>query len=130
MSQIEPNIQALGWFALLWGICCLGFFQLAGMYPLARRTDRAPISTLLVLTNTALWLALSMATLHFAAGELRWTSIIVMSGLLFLFVPELFQSLPRRFRDGPQGLALSAFAFILALLLLADNVVRGVTPLI
>ncbi|WP_315832449.1 hypothetical protein [Bradyrhizobium prioriisuperbiae] len=130
MSQIEPNIQALGWFSLLWGICCLGFFQLAGMYPLARRTDRGPISTLLVLTNTVLWLALSTATLHFAAGALRWTTIIIMAGLLFLFMPELFQALPRRLRDGRQGLALSACTFALALLLLASNVVGGIAPLI
>ena len=98
MNQIEPNIQALSWFALLWSICCLGFFQLAGMYPLRRHASHSPISTLLVLANTALWLALSAATLHFAAIELRWTTTIIMAGLLFLFVPELFQALPRRFR--------------------------------
>lgn len=130
MSQIEPNIQALSWFALLWSICCLGFFQLAGMYPLGRHVDRAAASTILVLANTALWLALLVATLHFAATELRWTTVVMISGLLFLFVPELFQALPRRFRDGRHGLTLSACAFALALLLLAGNVVGGIASLI
>jgi hypothetical protein len=130
MSQIEPNIQALSWFALLWSICCLGFFQLAGMYPLGRHTGRSLMSTALVLANTALWLALLAATLHFAVGELRWTTIVILAGVLFLFVPELFQALPRRFRDGRQGLTLSACAFALALLLLARNPGGGIVPLI
>lgn len=130
MSQIEPNIQALSWFVLLWSICCFGFFQLAGMYPLGRGPDRAGISTILVLANTALWLVLLVATLRFAVGELRWTTIVIMAGVLFLFVPELFQALPRRFRDGRQGLTLSACAFALALLLLARNVGGGIAPLI
>lgn len=129
MSQIEPNIQALSWFALLWSICCLGFFQLAGMYPLGRHAGRSSISTILVLANTALWLALLIATLRFAIDELRWTTIVILASVLFLFVPEFFQALPRRFRDGRQGLAVSACAFALALLLLAGNVVGGIAPL-
>lgn len=130
MSQIEPNIQALSWFIVLWSICCLGFFQLAGMYPLGRRPGPARVPTILVLASTGLWIVLLAATLRFAVGELRWTSIVIMAGVLFLFVPEAFQALPRRFRDGRQGLTLSACAFAVALLLLASNLVGGISPLI
>lgn len=76
---------------------------------------------MLVLTSTALWLILLTATLCFAVSELRWTSIVIMAAVLFLFVPEAVQALPRRLRDGRQGLALSTSAFAFALLLLANH---------
>jgi hypothetical protein len=126
MSEIEPNIQALAWFAALWSMCCLGFLQLAGLYPL-RQPTRPQMSNLLVLTATALWIATSAATIHFAVTELRWTTIIIVAGVLFLFVPEIFQALPRRFRDGVSGLTISACAFVAALLLLA-HLAGSMTP--
>ena len=113
MSHLEPNIAALSWFALLWSICCLAFFQLAGMYPL--RTASARSSVLLVLGDTALWLVLLAGTLVFAWAELRWTSIVVVAGILFLFIPELFQAIPGRFRDGRAGLVAAGLVLIAAL---------------
>ncbi len=121
MNQIEPNIPALACFIALWSMCCVGFFQLAGMYPLRRRPGPAQASTMLVLASTALWFILLAATLCFAVSELRWTSIVIMAAVLFLFVPEAVQALPRRLRDGRQGLALSTSAFAFALLLLANH---------
>ena len=53
MSEIEPNIQALAWFVALWSTCCLGFLQLAGLYPL-RQPARLQVSNLLVLAATTL----------------------------------------------------------------------------
>jgi len=47
-----------------------------------------------------LWLALLAGTLAFASMQLRWTTIVVVAGLLFLFIPELFQAIPARLRDG------------------------------
>ena len=126
MSDIEPNIQALAWFVALWSICCLGFLQLAGLYPL-RQATRPQMSSLLVLAATLLWIATLAATLHFAVTELRWTTSVIVAGILFLFVPEIFQALPRRFRDGASGLTISACAFIAALLLLA-HLAGGMTP--
>lgn len=117
MNHLEPNIAALSWFALLWAVCCLGFLQLIGMYPL--RTASARGSALLVLGNTALWLALLAGTLAFAWAELRWTTIVVVAGILFLFIPELFQAIPGRFRDGRAGLAVAALVLIAALGVLA-----------
>jgi hypothetical protein len=117
MSEIEPNIQALAWFAALWSMCCLGFLQLAGLYPM-RQITRPQISNLLALAATILWIATLAATVHFAVTELRWTTIVIVAGVLFLFVPEIFQTMPRRFRDGVSGLTISVCAFVAALLLL------------
>ena len=117
MDHLEPNMVALCWFTLLWSVCCLGFFQLAGMYPIDR--DGAERSTLLVLGNTALWLALLAGTLMFAYAELRWTTTVVVAGILFLFIPELFQAIPGRWRDGRAGMAISGCILALALGLLA-----------
>jgi len=121
MGAIEPNPAALGWFALFWSTCCLGFLQLAGRYPLGRHSGATPAGRVVVLAATALWLALLIATLRFAAAELRWTSALVSGGLLFLFLPELFQMLPGRLRDGELGLAATIGALALALLLLVEH---------
>ena|ERR1700761_2676402 len=116
MSQIEPNVMALSWFALLWSVCCLAFFQLAGMYPLrAAGEGAAGKPVLLVLGNTVLWLALFGGTLVFAWGQLRWTTIVVVAGVLFLFIPALFQVIPLRFRDGRNGMAIAGAVLIAAL---------------
>jgi hypothetical protein len=120
VSHLEPNLSALMWFIPLWCVCCLGFFQLAGMYPISHRSDDTPQkSVLLVLGNTALWLALLAGTLAFAYAELRWTTTIVVAGILFLFVPEAFQALPARWRDSRAGMAAAGCIMIGALALLA-----------
>jgi hypothetical protein len=129
MNQIEPNIQALAGFVALWSMCCLGFLQLSGLYPLRRHPTHVQVPHLLVLAATILWIAVLAATVRFAVTELRWTTIVIVAGILLLFVPEIFQALPRRFRDGLSGLVVSAFAFAVALLLLAQNLVGGPPPL-
>ena len=111
MNHLEPNIAALCWFTLFWSACCLGFLQLAGMYPIRRRSgERAQSPALLVVGNTALWLALLAGTLMFAYAELRWTTTVVVAGILFLFIPELFQAIPTRWRDGRAGMAIAGGA--------------------
>jgi hypothetical protein len=120
VNHLEPNIIALSWFTLLWSVCCLGFFQLAGMYPIHRRDgDGAERSALLVLGNTVLWLALLAGTLMFAYAQLRWTTTVVVAGILFLFIPELFQAIPGRWRDGRAGMAIAGCILAAALGLLA-----------
>jgi hypothetical protein len=114
LNHLEPNIAALSWFALLWSVCCLAFFQLAGLYPLRARGEGGS-SVLLVLGNTALWLALSAGTLAFAWVELRWSTIVVVAGILFLFIPELFQAIPARLRDGRIGLAVAGLVLMASL---------------
>ena len=116
MSHLEPNITALSWFASFWSVCCLGFFQLAGMYPLRVRGEggaHGPV--MMVLGNTLLWLLLLAGTLAFASAELRWTTIVVVAGVLFLFIPGAFQAIPVRFRDGRAGLVIASLVLIAAL---------------
>ena len=115
-------------FVAFWSLCCLGFLQLAGLYPLRREPSPLKTSNLLILAATALWIAALAATVRFAVTELRWTTFVIVAGILLLFVPEIFQALPRRFRDGRSGLVVSACAFTVALLLLTQNPVGGVTP--
>jgi hypothetical protein len=105
MNHLEPNLIALSWFALLWSVCCLSFLQLAGMYPLGGSGQRQRYRVWLVCGSTALWLVLLAGTLVFAWTQLRWTTIVVVGGLLFLFIPDLFQAIPARLRDGRAGLA-------------------------
>jgi len=85
MGQIEPHGAALLWFIAAWSVCCLGFLQLAGMYPLKARADDVPVP--LVIGSTVLWLALAIAALAYAIAELRWSSIVIVGGLLCLFLP-------------------------------------------
>jgi hypothetical protein len=113
MPQLEPNLVALGWFCLLWSICCVGFLQLSGLYPLQQRPSLA------VIAATVLWLALSVGTIAFATIALRWTSIVIVGGVLILFLPAAFQALPERWRDGRAGLRISGCVMIAALALLA-----------
>ena len=120
MNCLEPNLVALSWFTLLWSVCCLGFLQLAGMYPLRTgRAGEARNPVLLVFGNTAFWLVLLAGTLAFASMQLRWTTIVVVAGLLFLFIPELFQAIPARLRDGRKGMAIAGCTFAATLALLA-----------
>ena len=118
MNALEPNLAALGWFVVFFGICCVGFFQLSGMYPLRREAGGgAPAA--LVLGSSALWIAVLAGTLLYAFATLRPTTTIVVGGLLFLFTPELFQALPQRWRDSAGGVAGSGAVLALALVVLA-----------
>ena len=114
MSQLEPNIAQLVWFTLLWSVCCLGFFQLAGMYPLASRAAKIPAS--LVIVSTALWIVLLISALAFAVTELRWTSTIIVAGLLFLFTPEPFQAIPERWRNSSAGVLFTGLTLAVTLI--------------
>jgi hypothetical protein len=120
MSMIEPNLAALLWFLLFWNLCCLGFLHLSGMYPIqVRGGQRSRRSVALVLLNTGLWIVLLAGTVCFAYVELRWTTIVVAAGIVFLFVPEAFQALPIRWQDGEGSLLAICCTQVLALGLLA-----------
>jgi hypothetical protein len=100
---IRAQYLCSSWFALLWSLCCFGFLQLVGWYPLENPLTHFR-SAMLVWTDTALWLALLIGTCIFALRELRWTTTIVVASVLFLFSPGLFQIVPPRWRDGRDGL--------------------------
>jgi hypothetical protein len=106
MTEIEPNLLALAWFGLLFAITCVAFFLMAGMFPLAARPPAAKArgGLLLILGNLAALLALGVGTALYGWVELRWTSLVIGAGLIFLFTPGLLDGIPARWRDGRTGL--------------------------
>jgi len=93
MSTIEPNWLSLLCFAGLATVCGVSFLIIAGMFPLHARPDTAksPLATLLVIGNVALLIMLLGGTGLYGYLELRWSTLIVVSGLIFLFAPALFE---------------------------------------
>ena len=106
MNAIEPNGFALALFAATFAAGCLSFFTLAGMFPAQARP--LPVAghagNLLVLLNIALLTMLLIGVALYAHETLRWTSIVVAGGLIFLFVPSIFQIIPNEWRDSRGGL--------------------------
>ncbi len=121
MSAIEPNVGPMLWFALLWTVCCLGFLVLSGMFPPATRPDgtKSVSGALLVAGDALLWLLLALGTAVYGYTELRWTTLVIIGGLVVLFAPGLFQVWPEAWRDGRTGLALLFGLMAGALALLA-----------
>ncbi|MCJ2069310.1 hypothetical protein MKK75_10945 [Methylobacterium sp. J-030] len=108
MNMIEPNVAALAWFALFAGVASVGFYVLAGMFPLETRPDLRgrPLGLLLLAANVLMLLALVGGGLAYGAANLRWTSLVIVGGLAVLFAPGLFNVWPQRWRDGLAGLAI------------------------
>ena len=107
MTSIEPNGLALLMFVLTFAACCLGFFTIVGMFPLSQRPrSLSGISgAALVVINLVLLIPLLLGVVLFAHQTLRWTSAVVFGGLIFLFIPSVFQTVPNGWRDSYSGLA-------------------------
>jgi hypothetical protein len=121
MEAIEPNWISLLWFAAFATICTVAFLVVAGMFPLGSRPDsaRSSAATLLVASNALLLAALLTGTALYGYAELRWSTLIVVAGLVVLFAPGLFEVWPSSLRDGRTGLVLLAGVQMLALATLA-----------
>ena len=121
MAAIEPNWVSSLYFAAFATGCALAFLILAGMFPLRARPDAAKssLAALLVIGNAALLLLLLIATCFYGYSELRWSTLIVVAGLVVLFAPGLFEVLPERLRDGRAGLIALAGVQAVALAALA-----------
>ncbi len=106
MGAIEPNWIALLWFALFATICAIAFLVVSGMFPLASRPQQVKTgaATALAAGNGLLLVALLAGTGLYGYAELRWTSLIVVTGLIVLFAPGLFEAWPSAMRDGAIGL--------------------------
>jgi hypothetical protein len=106
VDAIEPNWIALLWFALFATVCAMAFLVVSGMFPLASRPEQAKsgAATTLAVGNGVLLIALLAGTGLYGYSELRWTSLIVVTGLVVLFAPGLFEVWPPSMRDGPAGL--------------------------
>jgi hypothetical protein len=121
MAAIEPNWISLIWFAAFATICMVAFLIVAGMFPLGSRPEQAKSSTatLLVAGNGLLLSALLVGTGLYGYAELRWSSLIVVTGLVVLFAPGLFEVWPSSLRDGRTGLLMLIAVQIVALATLA-----------
>jgi hypothetical protein len=106
MNAIEPNWVSLLWFTGCTTICMLAFLVVSGMFPLGARPQAAGSGgmRLLIAGNTVLLAALLVATGFYGCIELRWSTLIVVTGLIVLFAPGLFQAWPSSLRDGKAGL--------------------------
>ena len=121
MDAIEPHWASLLWFAGFATVGTVAFLTVSGMFPLRSRPDAAKSSaaTILVYGNAALLAALLVGTGWYGYAELRWSTLIVVTGLVVLFAPGLFEVWPAPLRDGPTGLVALVGIQVLALVALA-----------
>jgi hypothetical protein len=121
MQAIEPNWISLLWFAAFATIGTVALLIVAGMFPLRARADMVGSSapTLLVIGNAILLAALLTGTGLYGYAELRWSTLVVVAGLVVLFAPGLFEAWPSSWRDGNTGLAVLVGVQILAIATLA-----------
>ena len=106
MDMIEPNVVAMLWFAILALVTSAGFYVLAGVFPLATRPDlrRRTLGVVLIAVDVLLLAALAGGSIAYGVAHLRWTSLVIVTGLALLFAPALFNVWPHRLRDRTAGL--------------------------
>ena len=121
MQAIEPNWISSLWFAGFATICTLAFLVVAGMFPLRARPEaaRSNAASLLVGGNAFLLAALLVGTGLYGYAELKWSTLVVVGGLVVLFTPGLFEVWPAPLRDGRAGLVVLVGVQIVALATLA-----------
>jgi hypothetical protein len=121
MDAIEPHWISLLWFTAFATTCAVAFLVVAGMFPLRSRPDSAKsgAATLLVVGNAVLLIVLLTGTGWYGYTELRWSTLIVVGGLVVLFAPGLFEAWPPPLRDGSAGLIVLVGIQALALAALA-----------
>jgi hypothetical protein len=96
------------------------------MFPLSARPHSASsvAGNALILLNLALLAALLLGTALFAYQTLRWASVIIFGGLIFLFVPPILQIFPIVWRDSCCGLAILGFVQITSLAMVLSPLQR------
>jgi len=121
MNAIEPHWISLLWFAAFATIGTVAFLVVAGMFPLRSRPEavRSSAATMLIAGNGVLLAALLVGTGLYGFAELRWSSLIVVTGLVVLFAPALFEVWLSSLRDGRKGLAVLVGVQMAALAALA-----------
>jgi hypothetical protein len=121
MDAIEPHWIALLWFAMFATVCMVALLVVAGMFPPRSRPNSAKTgaATLLIVGNGVLLSALLLGTGIYGYAELKWSSLVVVTGLVVLFAPGLFEVWPSSSRDGSSGLGVLVAVQLLALVALA-----------
>jgi hypothetical protein len=121
MQAIEPNWISLLWFAAFATVGTVALLMVAGMFPLRTRPDAVGSgkATLLVVGNTILLAALLTGTGLYGYAQLRWSTLVVVAGLVVLFAPGLFEAWPSSWRDGNTGLVVLVGVQALAIATLA-----------
>lgn len=125
MSAIEPNWLSMLWFILFATICGVSLLIVSGMFPLGRNAEgrRSGLTALLVLGNAALLAALAIGTGFYGYTELRWSTLVVITGLIVLFAPGLFEEW--RWSVGSIKMQLAILVGVQVVALLALNRIGG-----
>jgi hypothetical protein len=125
MSAIEPNWLSMLWFILFATICGISLLIVSGMFPLGRNSEgrSSGLTALLVLGNGALLAALVIGTGFYGYSELRWSTLVVVTGLIVLFAPGLFEEW--RWSIGNTKTQLTILVGVQVMALLALNRISG-----
>lgn len=125
MSAIEPNWLSMLWFILFATICGISLLIVSGMFPLGRNSEgrSSGLTALLVLGNGALLAALVIGTGFYGYNELRWSTLVVVTGLIVLFAPGLFEEW--RWSIGNIKTQLTILVGVQVMALLALNRISG-----
>jgi hypothetical protein len=126
MSAIEPNWLSMLWFILFATICGISLLIVSGMFPLGRNSEgrSSGLTALLVLGNGALLAALVIGTGFYGYNELRWSTLVVVTGLIVLFAPGLFEEW--RWSIGNIKTQLTILVGVQVMALLALNRIGGI----
>jgi hypothetical protein len=120
MQAIEPNWISLLWFAAFATIGTVALLIVAGMFPLRARAGSVGSGTATLVVGNAILLAtLLTGTGLYGYAELRWSTLVVVAGLVVLFAPGLFEAWPSPWRDGNTGLVVLVGVQALAIAALA-----------
>ena len=124
MSAIEPNWPALFVFVPTWFTACVGLIYISGSLPLEAAPARVQtgLGSILIWLNILVLAALVVGSVYFAVSILKWTTLIVAGGFIFLFAPFVVQGLPDRMRDTPLGLIVLLCLAAAALALVGSNI--------
>ena len=117
MSAVEPNWPIALMLALTWLVGCAGLLFVFGHLPLSAAPEgvRRGGGPVLVWLGLAVMVAVALATVVTAFESLRWTTMVVLGGFVFLFAPFFVQDLPAAIRDTQRGLVLVVTLGVVAL---------------
>ena len=117
MSAVEPNWPIALMLALTWLVGCAGLLFVFGHLPLSAAPEgvRRGGGPVLVWLGLVVMVAVALATVVMAFESLRWTTMVVLGGFVFLFAPFFVQDLPAPIRDTQRGLVLVVTLGVVAL---------------